>query len=356
MNKRLLFFLTVAAACIAAFLIWHPAALSCARPGGLSPFSMGITEGGGSPFGFTGWILRKQSEYNLQIAAAVRATQTSPAALWLLLAVCFAYGVFHAAGPGHGKAVVASYMLANEQALKRGIVIAAIASALQAMVAVAIIGIAAIGFHATAPIMTCATNKVELISYGGIAMLGTWLIWTKGEAFFRALQGLVAIRALPALSFAAGYYAAPPSADLTCFDPHGLGYGAIHIHDETCGHYHAPDPRTLGDDFSWKSALLTVFAAGSRPCSGAILVLVFALAQGVFWVGVTAAFAMAVGTAITTSALASVAVLARGVALRLTGAQSRKGEVALRGLEVVAAVFIFLFGTGLLFGLIQYGA
>ena len=84
-----------------------------------------------------------------------------------------------------------------------------------------------------------------------------------------------------------------------------------------CGHSHAPDPATLGDGFSWRGAAATVVAAGSRPCSGAILVLVFALAQGLFAAGVAATFAMSLGMAITTGALACAAVFAKRLAMRL---------------------------------------
>jgi len=103
-------------------------------------------------------------------------------------------------------------------------------------------------------------------------------------------------------------------------------------------------------NFSWKTATLTVFAAGARPCSGAILVLVFALAQGIFFVGVAATFAMSIGTAITTSALAAMAVLAKGLAIRFLGEGSDRGVVAVRALELVAAILVFMLGASLLMG------
>ena len=126
--------------------------------------------------------------------------------------------------------------------------------------------------------------------------------------------------------------------------------GAGHVHDESCGHFHMPDPSKLGDNFSWRDAVLTVITAGSRPCSGAILVLVFALAQGLMYAGIAATFAMALGTAITTGALASLAVLAKSLALRLTGAGSRRGELIARGLEFAAACLVLTLGLALFFG------
>ena len=119
---------------------------------------------------------------------------------------------------------------------------------------------------------------------------------------------------------------------------------ATHVHGPDCGHVHAPDPRTLGDDFSWRDATLTVLAAGSRPCSGAILVLVFGLAQGMFGAGIAAVAAMSLGTAITTGALASLAVLAKGLALRATSRLSRRGLLVIRGLETAAAALVLVAG------------
>jgi nickel/cobalt exporter len=128
-----------------------------------------------------------------------------------------------------------------------------------------------------------------------------------------------------------------------------------HQHDASCGHFHAPDPRTLGDAFSWKSAILTVVSAGSRPCSGAILVLVFALAQGIFLAGIAATFAMSLGTAITTAALAVVAVMFKDAAVRLSGG-SQRGERVARAVELVAAIGVLVVGLALLFGVMQTGA
>ena len=71
--------------------------------------------------------------------------------------------------------------------------------------------------------------------------------------------------------------------------------------------------------FSGEKILAVVFSVGVRPCTGAILVLVFALTQGVFWAGVAATFAMAIGTAITVAALATLALGSRELALRLGG-------------------------------------
>jgi len=98
---------------------------------------------------------------------------------------------------------------------------------------------------------------------------------------------------------------------------------AAHQHTDSCEICaHVPDPSQLKGDWSWRRALALAFAVGVRPCTGAILVLVFAIGQGLMWAGVLSTFAMAVGTAITVSALAASAVGFRQLATRLAGGGS----------------------------------
>jgi ABC-type nickel/cobalt efflux system permease component RcnA len=91
---------------------------------------------------------------------------------------------------------------------------------------------------------------------------------------------------------------------------------------------------------------------GIRPCSGAILVLVFALAQGLFWAGVAATLVMGLGTAITVATIAVVAVSAKGLARRLAAGREGGGALLMRGVEFGAAGLVLLFGVGLLLGYI----
>jgi nickel/cobalt transporter (NicO) family protein len=299
------------------------------------PFAVGANEGAtGSAQGVSGWILAQEAGFYRLLSGAIRAAKQRGAAAWGLAGLSLAYGIFHAAGPGHGKMVIASYMLANERALRRGLVIAFGAALLQGFSAVAIVGIGAIVFKATAKHMTAAANAVEIASYAGIVILGGALVYVKGAAL------LSAWRAAPAVAVAAGVAARAFLAD-DCAENH--------VHGPGCAHFHAPDPRTLGAGFSWKSALLTMMAAGSRPCSGAILVLVFALAQGIFSTGVFAVLAMSLGTAITTAALASAAVLAKTAAVKYSKAGSGRALIAGRLFEAGAALAVLGLGLVLLF-------
>jgi nickel/cobalt transporter (NicO) family protein len=307
------------------------------------PFAVGANEGAvSSAQGIMGWILAKESGFYRLLSTAIRAAKLSSGAPWGLIALSLGYGIFHAAGPGHGKAVIASYMLANERALRRGLVIAFGAALLQGLSAVAIVGISAIVFQAAAARMTAAANVVEIVSYAGIALLGAALVTVKGAALLAAWRMAPAGAAYAGVGGTASTFRADD-----CM--------ADHVHGPGCGHFHAPDPRTLGAGFSWKSAVLTMIAAGARPCSGAILVLVFALAQGIFSAGIFAVVAMSLGTAITTAALASAAVFAKNAAVKYAKPGSRRALMAGRLFEFAAASAVLGLGVTLLLAVLAGG-
>jgi nickel/cobalt exporter len=314
------------------------------------PFEVAGGEGGGQATGMTGWILAEQAQLVHQMTGWMKALHDDPSALWGLAALSFLYGVVHAAGPGHGKALIASYMLANERALRRGIVLAFFAALLQAFVAIALVGIAALVFRATSTQMNSAALVVEMASYGAIAAIGAWLVWVKGRALASALRANLIQRA--ALAGGALYAEAPwrPAFALGSGQFRAASPGGDQSLEAECGHVHAPDPSQLGDGFSWRSAAATVFAAGARPCSGAILVLVFALAQGIFLAGIGSTLAMALGTAVTTGALATLAVFAKTVALRFVRRESSLAGIVARAFEFAAALAVLAFGALLLLG------
>jgi nickel/cobalt transporter (NicO) family protein len=239
------------------------------------PFAVGGGEGGGGARGgFTGWLLNEQSQLTHHMASNLKSLSGDPTAIWGLVGLGFAYGVFHAAGPGHGKAVIASYMMANDRALKRGIVLAFLAALLQGTVAVVLVGIAALILNATATQMNRVADDLALASYAGIAAIGAWLVWKKGRMLLIALAQFGTRRSVLAGGL---LYAGAPWRLVTVTLPHtvfrAIAPGAEAMVAEDCGHIHALDPSRLGEGFSWRGALATVVAAGSRPCSGAILVL-----------------------------------------------------------------------------------
>jgi nickel/cobalt transporter (NicO) family protein len=322
--------------------------------------------------GLIGWLLTKQSEFYREMSSTIRAAKSDGSAVWALLAISFAYGIFHAAGPGHGKAVISSYLVANRETARRGIALSFVSAMLQSLVAVLIVAIGAWLLNITAKTMCGAEKVIAIASYGLIAAFGARLVWTKGANFIRALQvhPPAATLALASVSTShshvghdhashdhAGHghhqHAHFDAHHDHSHDDHGHGHDHDHdghVHDEHCGHSHGPLPSELAGPGGWRRGLGAIFAVGLRPCSGAILVLVFALAQGLFWAGIAATFAMGLGTAITVAAIAVLAVSAGGIARRLSGASDGGGALIMRGIEFAAAGLVLLFGIGLLTG------
>jgi nickel/cobalt transporter (NicO) family protein len=295
--------------------------------------------------GIIGWILAKQSEFYREMSATIRAAKSDGSAVWTLLSISFAYGIFHAAGPGHGKAVISSYLVANEETARRGIVLSFASALLQALMAVALVAVLAWLLSSTAKTMCSAEKAIEIASYALIAAFGARLVWTKGGGFMRALQ------AKPAPAAAHQHHDHGHDHGHHHHDHgHDHAHGHDHVHDEHCGHSHGPTPDQLAGPGGWQRGLGAIFAVGMRPCSGAILVLVFSLAQGLFWAGIAATFVMGLGTAITVATIAVVAVSAKGLARRLSAGSEGSGTLIMRGIEFGAAGLVLLFGLGLLFG------
>ena len=321
--------------------------------------------------GIVGWLLTKQSEFYRAMSTTIRAAKSDGSAVWTLLGISFLYGIFHAAGPGHGKAVISSYLVANEETAKRGIVLSFVSALMQALVAVLIVGIGAWLLNVTARTMCSTERVVEIASYGLIAAFGARLVWIKGRGFLRAIKpSLGAAGPQLAVAHASAHahsHAHAHGHDHHHHHDHGHAHTAHaeahahshahhdhnHAHDDHCdhcGHSHGPTPDQLAGPGGWARGLSAVLTVGIRPCSGAILVLVFALAQGLFWAGIAATFVMGLGTAITVATIAVIAVSAKGLASRLAGSRDGNGALIMRGIEFGAAALVLVFGAGLLLG------
>jgi nickel/cobalt transporter (NicO) family protein len=333
-----------------------------------SPFGAPRTQAPAPPAGgVLGWIFAKQAEFYRQFSSLIRAAKADGTAAWGLFGLAFLYGIFHAAGPGHGKAVISSYLVANEETWTRGVVLSFASALLQALVAVAVVGIAAALLNATAATMKRAVDVIEIVSYSLIILIGLRLLWVKGRAFIATLRTLHRPAAVGAAVTPAHHHHHDHAHAHGEHDhhPHGHDHDHDHGHDHdhahhhdhddhasAWGHAHAPEPEELAGPGGWKRGLSAIVAVGLRPCSGAILVLVFALAQGLFWAGVVATFVMGIGTAITVAVIATIAVGAKAWAKHFADARSGYGMLAMRGIEVGAAVVIIAFGSLLLTGYI----
>jgi nickel/cobalt transporter (NicO) family protein len=283
------------------------------------------------------WMRDKQQEFYGAMSGAIRKIRSnpSPAAALTLMLLSFGYGVFHAAGPGHGKAVISAWLLATENELRRGIFIAFLSAIIQALTAIAIVSVLLIVVAGVGAAARDVAGVLESTSYAMIAAMGFYLIAT---AFRR--DGASRAPATPSLGVPQlhRFDSFSPLADQT--HQHGPDCG--------CGHAHVPEAAQLKGEWSLAKAFSLAFAVGIRPCTGAILVLVFANALGLYWAGLASTFAMAVGTFITVSLIASLAVFSKKLALRFAGTDDRWLRWTSLGLRLGGGTAIVLLG-GLLF-------
>lgn len=273
-------------------------------------------------------LVNYQGQLHHQLADALRALRdgsTLHAAL-VLGGLSLLYGVVHAVGPGHGKAVVSSYLVADGRTIRSGIALAFAAALAQAMTAVLIVLIGWFGLGLAGFQLTQVAAQAESASFALVGGLGCAMIVNGAARLFGYVREL--------RSGSAGY-------------PHDAGRCEESAHCASCGHNHAPMLPTSGPNPRWHVAGI-ILAVGARPCSGALIVLVFALVNGLLLAGIASTLAMALGTAVTVSALAALSVQAKLIALRLfsvSGVNMRllSGMLWLGGGTVIATMGIGMF-------------
>jgi len=321
-----------------------------------SPFGVATPDSSGNPFagplgGIFAWVAFYQAEFYRALTEALANVKDSGHAFILLAGLSFLYGIFHAVGPGHGKAVITSYLLASHQTVRRGVVISFAAALMQGFTAIAIVLIAAVLLRATAIGMTRATDWFEIASYALIVAVGAWLLWIKAAGLHHHHSHA---HAHAGRDHRNSHQDRPignaTSRHQTCEVDHDHSHEA---HD--CGHSHAPDPRLLVQPLTLSRAWVATFAVGIRPCSGAIIVLVFALSQNLLLVGIGSVLVMALGTFLTVSVLAALAVFAKDMALRFASLELNAARRITRILEIGGALAVLLLGLTLVGGALEGG-
>lgn len=270
------------------------------------------------------WAAGQQRAVQEGLAVAVRALRAGQPGAWsALLAVCFAYGFFHAVGPGHGKAVIGGYGLARRVRLVPLAGLALASSLAQALVAVVLVAGGAFVLGWTRVRMEgFAETAMVPVSHGLIAGLGLWLVW-------RGARGLWAGRRVTEVAQEHEHH--------------------HHSHEDCgCGHAHGPSVEQVAQVTSARDAALLIGAIALRPCSGALFLLILTFAMGIGWAGVAGTFAMGLGTASVTILVAGLAVWAReGAFATLPGAGLAR---VLPGVELVAGAVIAALSLALLAG------
>lgn len=252
----------------------------------------------------------------------------------LLMLLGFGYGAFHALGPGHGKAVITTYLLTHPAALRRGLWLSSAAALLQGVVAIAMTGLLVGVLGWLTRDSMAGTVYLEQASFGLVALLGGWLVYNAARRI-RAAWPSSSLSRAPLMQ----YQPSPRPLMSGGMAPPSAACG--------CGKAHHIDPASAGT--GWRSQLVAVFAIGLRPCSGAIMLLGVSAMLGHWWPGVVAVLAMSAGTALTTASLAYLAVMARGHIRRLSRTVSSPWPgIAGHAAALAGGVIILMLGIALM--------
>jgi len=273
-----------------------------------------------------GGFMTLQSEVNRTINHRLVAIKRehSLTALLLGLAIAFAYGVFHAVGPGHGKAVLLSYFLSRDAKISRGVLMGAQIAFFHVVSAIVIVVVVHLILQQAFGGPVDEMDFLKIASYGAITLIGAAML----NGAFRRLR-----RAGGGHDHAGHRH----DHDVPGHVPPG------HIHDETCGH--------VSPVQAWREGGLLSVAVGLIPCSGAVLILVYCLANGLLLSGVLMAGAIAVGMAITLSVIGIAAIFGRQRALATAERRGRSGSGRPRAaLGLIGPALITLFGAAMLVG------
>ncbi len=262
------------------------------------------------------WAASGQQDAQNAMAGLLRRLKAGDAAaLAGLLGFCFAYGFFHAAGPGHGKVLIGGYGLGRRVPMVRLAGLAVVSSLAQAATAVALVygGVFLLDWSRER-MVDAAELWLAPLSYVLIGLVGLWLLLRGARKLWRQRDK------------AAGH-------------GHAHHHDHAHDHDHThdtdtcasCGHKHGPSLEEAAEVRSLRDALVLIGAVAVRPCTGALFLLILTWRMGIDAAGIAGAFVMGLGTASVTVLVAVLSVTARESAL----AQIAAGPVTARALSLI---------------------
>ncbi|MGD0726420.1 MAG: hypothetical protein ABSB63_12760 [Spirochaetia bacterium] len=237
-----------------------------------------------------------QKTLNESLAAITRSLRGSRSlgGLLFVILISLVYGMFHAAGPGHGKTIVSSFFLANDAKLRHSFMIGYLIAGVHALAALAVVLILYYvirGLFSTG--IEQADHYIQLATFAVIAVLGAFMLVGR-------IRGT--------------------------------------------GHHHAR-ARDGGGDLTLRSLFSIAVPAGVIPCPGAVAVILFALSLHMLGVSVLAVVAISLGMGITISVTGALVILAKRGAVRvLAGGDTHRDSVVRRIVEIGGAGVLFLFG------------
>jgi nickel/cobalt transporter (NicO) family protein len=273
------------------------------------------------PNGLVAWLAHIQMQLNDVISREFRSVHHTGSILAVLtiLGLAFLYGAVHAAVPGHGKTIVGSYFVANQARWLSGFFMGGLISMLKGATAIAIVIVMSVVLHMRELETANQGAVIGTVSYALVVVIGCMVFW-------RAATGR------------------------DCGHSHGL-FGPDHDHGALHDHTHGPvTHRHTHASATGNFQRVLIAITGIVPCSSAIIIMLFALANNVMAMGIAAVLALSLGMALTISAVGMVGIAARPVLVRIARGSSVHLERAERTVRLLGATAMVGFAGLLMIG------
>lgn len=265
-------------------------------------------------------IIEWQKYFHSLLAEHIKGISEDPSGHGLaLIGLSFAYGVFHAIGPGHGKAIIVTYLGSHKESLKRGALISLLAALFQALIAILLIVVLAKLLSIKFSAVNTYADNITTVSYVLVMALGSFLFITASMRQFKRIR----------------------------FTHAAEDHSHTHHHNEhnCCGGHHAHQSTPQE---SWSRSIGVVVSMGMRPCAGAIVVLIYAHLVGAFVYGILATLMMGLGTGLSIAAIALGTQLAQNWFVNLAKSELFQSSFHTGNwLRMIGGIIIFLLGLSL---------
>ena len=305
-------------------LVTAPLALSQTEGAAPAPVEVEIVEEDGGLFdGVTDFLMDFQRRANADVAFHMNAIERGEdfGALILALAVAFAYGAIHAFGPGHGKFVVVSYFLGREARVMRGVVMALQIAVVHVIAAIVIVWLADLVLRGGFGLGLSDVPGVRAASFLIIVGIGLYMLYQAVRASLRARSGGASDHG------------------------HSHDHSPPHRHDHTHPHHHGHHHHHGHSHGGKAEGGILALAAGMVPCPGAVLIMLYAVANDMIVPGSLLVAAMSLGIGSSICVLGVGAILARQAAMRMMERSGGGGANALRhGMNYAGAALVTLVG------------
>ncbi len=252
--------------------------------------------------------IKWQREINAELSDLLYdAKENSLAAGISLAGLSFFYGILHSVGPGHGKVIVTTFLATHPSKIKHGLILTALSAFMQAIVATVLVSALVLVFSQSMRDVSSKADYLINASFLAMSLLGITILWRTSKAIYHYLKH------------------------------HKFSIG--------CHCCHCVSGSQLNQTMNWRSYTGIIISIGIRPCSGAILVLLFSNVVGIYWLGIVSAFLMAIGTAITTSTIALMTISGKKIIQRyLRAGNHQHASLGSMGLQFVGGILLTLLG------------